>query len=497
VQSQIYPKVLDLVQSNLLQGLALESLLSLYAALVKANAKKFGFSELLESLLGLATKPLAKQSQSSIAQCVASLCVAAQGDLCSKSVDRFIDDVKKGKNTANEVQALLCIGEIGRRVDLSSHTGLQSVVLGAMDGSEEEKSAASFCLGNVCVGNIEKFLPSILKEIKETPKKQYLLLQSLEEVISRSTSAAGAKALLPYLDSILQLLFDNTECEEEGARTVVAKCLGKLALISPAQLLPALQKRVGETATLTRATVVTAVKYAIVDVPHEVDGYLATSIGDFLRCLADKELEVRRAALLTLNYAAHNKPGLIRPILTNHLDALYEETKLKEELIKVVNLGPFKHKVDEGLENRKAAFECLYTLLDACIDKLDITALIKHLVAGLEDVYDIKLLCFLMLSRLAQHAGTALVTSLDSLVEPLRKTLTTKVRDTAVKQQVDRNDELIRSALVAIAAISRLDDVDSSLKFDEFIKTSVKTGPHAEAFDAILKETAPKQVESN
>jgi cullin-associated NEDD8-dissociated protein 1 len=339
-------------------------------------------------------------------------------------------------------------------------------------------------------------LPSILKEIKDTPKKQYLLLQSLDEVISRSTSATGAKALLPYLDSILQLLFDNTECDEEGARTVVAKCLGKLALISPAQLLPALQKRVSEGSTLTRATAVTAVKYAIVDAPHEVDSHLATSIGDFLRCLADKELEVRRAALLTLNYAAHNKPGIIRPILTGHLDALYEETKLKEELIKVVNLGPFKHKVDEGLENRKAAFECLYTLLDACIDKLDITVLIKHLVAGLDDVYDIKLLCFLMLSRLAQHAGTALVTSLDSLVEPLRKTLTTKVRDTAVKQQVDRNDELIRSALVAIAAISRLPDVDSSLKFDEFIKQSVKTGPHAEAFDTILKETAPKQADN-
>ena len=86
---------------------------------------------------------------------------------------------------------------------------------------------------------------------------------------------------------------------------------------------------------------------------------------------------------------------------------------------------------------------------------------------------------------------------MDSLVEPLKKTLTTKVRDTAVKQQVDRNDELIRSALVAIAAISRIEDVDSSLKFDEFIKQNVKTGPHAEAFEAILKETTPKQNESS
>jgi len=494
VQSQIYPKVLDLVQSNLLQGLALESLLSLYTALVSANAKKFGFNELLDSLLNIAnTKALLKQSQSSIAQCVAALCVSAKEDQLKATVERFVDEVKKAKKETSKVQALLCLGEIGRRVDLSEHKSLQSVILGAMDGTEDEKSAASFALGNVAVGNVEKFLPSVLKEIKETPKKQYLLMHSLEEIITRSTGAEGVKALMPYLSSVLELLFENTESEEEGTRNVVAKCLGKFALISPKDLLPALQKRVSDAAPQTRSTVVTAVKFAIVDYPHEVDGALQPVIGDFLNLLRDKDLDTRRAALLMLNYAAHNKPAIVRPVLVEYLEALYEETRVKEELIKVVNLGPFKHKVDEGLENRKVAFECMYTLLDTCIDKLDISAFSKHLVVGLDDVYDIKLLCFLMLSRLAQHAGTALVTVLDSLVEPLKKTLTTKVRDTAVKSQVDRNDELIRSALVAIAAISRIEDVDSSLKFDEFIKQNVKTGPHAEAFEAILKETAPKQ----
>jgi len=322
-------------------------------------------------------------------------------------------------------------------------------------------------------------------------------MHSLEEIITRSTGTEGVKALMPYLGSVLELLFENTESEEEGTRNVVAKCLGKFALISPKDLIPALRKRVNDSSPLTRATVVTAAKFAIVDYPHEVDGALQPVIGDFLNLLRDKDLDTRRAALLTLNYAAHNKPSIIRPVLVEYLESLYEETKVKEELIKIVNLGPFKHKVDEGLENRKVAFECMYTLLDTCIDKIDITTFTKHLVAGLDDVYDIKLLCFLMLSRLAQHAGPALVTALDSLVEPLKKTLTTKVRDTAVKQQVDRNDELIRSALVAIAAISRIEDVDSSLKFDEFIKQNVKTGPHAEAFEAILKETAPKQNESS
>lgn len=37
-------------------------------------------------------------------------------------------------------------------------------------------------IGHVCVGNLNEYLPFILKEIEDNPKRQYLLLQSLKEV---------------------------------------------------------------------------------------------------------------------------------------------------------------------------------------------------------------------------------------------------------------------------------------------------------------------------
>lgn len=46
---------------------------------------------------------------------------------------------------------------------------------------------------------------------------------------------------------------------------------------------------------------------------------------------------------------------------------------------------------------------------------------------------------------------------MDSLVEPLQKTINYKPKqDDAVKQEVDRNEDMIRSALRAIASLNRI-----------------------------------------
>lgn len=514
VSGAVLNQVLGLVRSPLLQGGALSAVLDFFQALVATRTTSLGYLELLRLLTGpvyaqasggavspvspaspaspggatlTSTPALHKQAFHSIAKCVAALTVACPQEGASVTA-QFVQDVRNPKSSdAVRLLALLALGEIGRHLDLSAQRDLKTVLLEAFSSpSEEVKSAASYALGNVSVGNLQQYLPFVLQEIGSQPKRQYLLLHSLKEVIS----SAQVASLKPYVEDIWALLFKHCECAEEGTRNVVAECLGKLTLIDPATLLPRLKGYLTSASAHARSTVVTAVKFTISDQPQAVDSLLKSCIGDFLKTLEDQDLNVRRVSLVTFNSAAHNKPSLIRDLLDCILPHLYNETKVRKELIREVEMGPFKHTVDDGLDIRKAAFECMYTLLDTCLDRLDIFEFLNHVEDGLKDHYDIKMLTFLMLVRLSTLCPSAVLQRLDRLVEPLRATCTNKVKANSVKQEFEKQDELKRSAMRAVAALLTIPEAEKSPLMSEFQSQISSSQELTAIFESIQKDAA-------
>ena len=102
--------------------------------------------------------------------------------------------------------------------DLSQINGLKNVIIDSFNHTNEEvKSAASYALGNISLGNLDSYVPFVLKEIETQPKRQYLLLHSLKEIISaQSSTPSGVKVLAPYVPAIWTQLFNHCECSEEG-----------------------------------------------------------------------------------------------------------------------------------------------------------------------------------------------------------------------------------------------------------------------------------------
>jgi len=244
-------------------------------------------------------------------------------------------------------------------------------------------------------------------------------------------------------------------------------------------------------APATRSTVISCVRFAVTELnaaplPH----VLQASLLDFLRLLEDADLKVRRGSLLTLNCLAHNKPAAIRELLPTLLPLLYGETAKRPELVHQVDLGPFKHTVDDGLDLRKAAFETMETLLARCADRLELAAFLTHLHDGLRDDGDIKLLCHRMLIDLTHlpAAAPVVVTTLEAMCEPLRLTLTATLKDNAVKQQVERHNELLRSAMRACRALEKLHDAETVAKFVDLLRTTLRGPKLAERYAAICAE---------
>nr|CAD7459444.1 unnamed protein product [Timema tahoe] len=484
-------QVVLLALSPLLQGAALVAMLEFFQSLVQAGLSGLGYRDLLTMLVAQAEPGLHKQAFYSLAKCVAALTVTRRHEAPAVA-EQFLANVQRPQNDAQHVFALLVIGEMGRHMDLGGVAGLKEVILSSFSSpSEEVKSAASYTLGSVAVGNLAQYVPFVLQEIEHQPRRQYLLLHSLKDIISwQSSTSGGVQALQPFVPAIWHQLFRHCECQEEGTRNVVAECLGKLTLMDPAALLPRLQESLVSPSHLVRTTVVTAVKFTVSDQPQAIDPLLRQSIGQFLNALQDPDLNVRRAALVAFNSAAHNKPSLVRDLLDSILPQLYSETKVKEDLIREVEMGPFKHTIDDGLDIRKAAFECMYTLLDSCLDRLDIFEFLNHVEGGLKDHYDIKMLTYLMVGRLAALCPTAVLQRLERLVEPLRNTCTTKVKANSVKQEYEKQDELKRSAIRAIHALAAIPDADKNPHLNEFMSQIKATTDLHKMFESVQRDSS-------
>jgi len=490
--------VLELVASPLLQGVALVRVQELLARLVSTGAAGVSFGGLLDALLAVGRRADGatsggKQTLTSVAACVAALAAGAPEADRVATIERFMAQIQAPGDGAagDQLLSLYCLGQIGRRVDLSAQrTALMAGLAACLEAPAEElRAAAAFALGCVAAGSVDTYLPLIVAQVADPSQSghHYLLLQALKELIVSARPAA----LAAHVSTMLPLLYKQAEgAAEEGVRAVVSECLGKLLAAAPAAVLPALHARLADEAAEMRAIAVASLRFAIVDHDSPLDAHLPAACPAFLGKLADPALRVRHAALLALSCVAHNRPGYLADCLPALLGPLYGETEKKKDLVHEVDLGPFKHKVDDGLELRKAAFECMDTLLDACADRLDLQPFIARLIAGLTDDYDIKMLCHLVLCKMATRPAMApaLLGMLETAAEPLRKTVAATLKENAVKQEAERHEELVRSGLRVACLLSRIPGAESSIKWDEFVRVHLKQGKLAGRYAAIQAE---------
>jgi cullin-associated NEDD8-dissociated protein 1 len=99
----------------------------------------------------------------------------------------------------------------------------------------------------------------------------------------------------------------------------------------------------------------------------------------------------------------------------------------------------------------------LYALMETAYSRINKVDLFDRVVAGLRDESDIRALCNLMVTKLVDIDTEATLRRLDPIADAYRAILSVKLKEGSVKQDVEKQEEALRSALrVSLLLADRL-----------------------------------------
>ncbi|GAM34620.1 hypothetical protein TCE0_015r02312 [Talaromyces pinophilus] len=375
------------------------------------------------------------------------------GSKLGVKMEDFLAELQTAQDDQRKCLALAILGEVSLRMGASCPIKPDLFISNFDAKSDKVRLAAAVALGNAAASNIKTYMPIIIEDLNKSKTSTYLLLHSIKEILHHPEHVRDEIA--PFATQLWQILLAASENEDN--RVVGSECLGRLALLDPVSYVPHLQGYLSNQNPTIRGTIISAFRYTLSDSSAAYNEVLRPLIVPLLvSMLSDRDLGNHRLALTTLNSAIHNKMDIIYPHLGELMPAVIGDTHVKPELIREVQMGPFKHKVDDGLDLRKTAYETLYASLDSALNRINLPELFERILAGLDDEQDIRTLCNLMTAKLINLAPEEVRRQLDALSERYTAVLTFKPKENAVKQEIEKAQE----ASLGILKISR--DLDKT-----------------------------------
>lgn len=449
----------SLALSSLIQGATLTSLTSTYKSIV--TILSYSPDELIKDFISRLNP--SRKALEITAQCAAVVALGAGSDYLNK----LLMELRRNLNTSGELCnfSVLCIGQIGIHFDLSGQKTLCEAITDLFnDKSEDTKICASIALGQIAVGNLNQFLPVIFERFSSEDHR-YLLLNSIEEVISYKS-----EHMSPYINQILPVLFENAERSEENVRNITSECLGRLVSVSPDSLISSILQKITQGSVYAKITMVSSFKYIVSQKVQAYSGHMEQVLPVLIECLNIPDVYLKRACLVSINSIAHLSPVSLKHHFNNLCEKVFQETSIKQELIKKVDLGAFTHITDEGLPIRKAAFSVLETLIENLPERIEANKVLEHVILGLDDNSDeVQMLCHQLLSKLINWAVGAVTGNLNLIISHIRKNVEKNLKLLSQKQEVERANDLLRSALRCVDKIELQIETETSVPFKEFL----------------------------
>jgi cullin-associated NEDD8-dissociated protein 1 len=191
--------------------------------------------------------------------------LVASGSSAGVTIDSFISELQnssKSKDDARVSLALAILGEASLRLGAQSPLKPDLFLQQFHDEPDKVSISAAVALGRAGSGNVSQYLPVILKTMQRGGNTQYLLIQSIKEILNQLS--AQSTDISEFAGPIWQQLLKASSTPDN--RVICAECVGRLVIIDPKTFMPQLQVSTSSmscrcapqsprTASLTRVTV--------------------------------------------------------------------------------------------------------------------------------------------------------------------------------------------------------------------------------------------------
>jgi cullin-associated NEDD8-dissociated protein 1 len=447
----VVPAAIDFVRNKLVQGRSL------------SNAQLF-FQQLAGAVDPMILVVHLQKAIDQTPELVPNLAVPLAGVVSKmKNPGEFAADLLK---LPNKVTAVTCIGEIGRIVRIHPET-IRTLLSACTDNDESLRIAASIALGRTASHCENEMVLDLLHgAISQRPPLVYYYYRSIKELVLSTPLSFEPSSTIgdpQRREKLLRSILLVHHFDDEGLVEQAGECLGRLTVLDPEIVSTVLAPSVCSDSAVVRAASLFACKFCVAgnDVLQSHQRFVAMLPQVLQNFSRQQPILVRRAMLQLFHLICSNRPRLLLDIPRDEVvRALVAEMTVDPQLVHEIDLGPFKHRVDKGLEVRKVAFDCANALVVA---QSKITSLIspEHYSALLERIAkscgppdepetDV--------NSLARRAILKIAVTAPQLLAPFLSTLNAKLKAPieAKSKEPQDHERLKDAAKQAIACLIRI-----------------------------------------
>lgn len=402
---------------------------------------------------------------------IAAIIITSNNKSMLSYINNFIQIInsQNQQNTETVVKAILSLGEIGLFQDLSQVGNIIQLISNNFHHIDDQiRQAAAIALGSMSIGNTGFFLDKVFNMIEgAVAHDKYMFLSTLREIIINKP-----ECLKNYIGRLMPLYVQQSNSDDEPIRNIVSESIGKLFVHHYDQMAGPLEQTLNGNQLMSVATCARSFKYSAHN-NHNVEQF-EKFVSILINLASKNDLEVKKNCLQSLNQIAFN-PNLkacIKPRIQDVVLVALNETPIKKELITTVDLGPFKHTVDNGVPNRKAAFSLLETLAEHF--NFNQQHLVEAVIQGIADSNeDVQLLCLGLLNKLIGICPIHVIGLVDSICEKFQGIYNKHSSSLKKEDEAERATNLMRGVLRVCESINRNQEACSNINFQQWFTMCV------------------------